>query len=83
MGAEDVDEEEEKLRRHMPVYLRDCLKGMRSSDDAVRYEASFRAAETLIRSNPGELREVFCWSAPNIGRGLSALPSRPLPSGGR
>lgn len=54
----DMSADQEKKKSAAPHYVRDCLEGLMSSDDAERFELSLQVAETLLRKNVKATQEV-------------------------
>nr|Q7T006.2 RecName: Full=Telomere length regulation protein TEL2 homolog [Danio rerio] len=54
----DMSADQEKKKSAPPRYVRDCLEGLMSSDDAERFELSLQVAETLLRKNVKATQEV-------------------------
>ncbi|KAJ8245793.1 hypothetical protein GJAV_G00260380 [Gymnothorax javanicus] len=54
----DMSEDKELTKAAPPLYLRDCLEVLRTSEDPERVELSVRAAAGLVRKNVSTAREV-------------------------
>ncbi|NWR76134.1 TELO2 protein, partial [Centropus unirufus] len=50
--------EDKELKAKAPVYIRECIEVLTSSDDVDKWEATVKALETLVRKNPATTREV-------------------------
>ncbi|NXM30045.1 TELO2 protein, partial [Oxyruncus cristatus] len=50
--------EDKELKIKAPVYIRDCIEVLTGSEDVDKWEATVKALESLIRSNPAATREV-------------------------
>ncbi|XP_038619366.1 telomere length regulation protein TEL2 homolog isoform X2 [Tachyglossus aculeatus] len=54
----DMSEDKELKTTKVPVYIRDCLEVLTTSEDMERWEAALRVLESLIRRNRTTTREV-------------------------
>jgi len=57
----NVNDDEENISVNgvkPPVYLRDCISGLLSSNDPNRQEASLKVLEQLVKKEPGDLKDV-------------------------
>ncbi|XP_061087138.1 telomere length regulation protein TEL2 homolog isoform X1 [Conger conger] len=54
----DMSEDKEMTKVTAPLYLRDCLDALLTSEDPERLELSLRAAAGLVRKNVSTAREV-------------------------
>ncbi|XP_069726627.1 telomere length regulation protein TEL2 homolog [Phaenicophaeus curvirostris] len=50
--------EDKELKTKAPVYIRECLEVLTSSEDVDKWEATVKALESLVRKNPAATREV-------------------------
>ncbi|NWU55911.1 TELO2 protein, partial [Dromas ardeola] len=50
--------EDKELKTKAPVYIRDCIEVLTSSEDVDKWEATVMALESLVRKNPAAAREV-------------------------
>ncbi|XP_045139914.1 telomere length regulation protein TEL2 homolog isoform X2 [Echinops telfairi] len=54
----DMSGDKELRSSKAPVYIRDCLEALRTSEDWERWEAALRALEGLVYRSPAATREV-------------------------
>ncbi|NXA54478.1 TELO2 protein, partial [Nothocercus julius] len=54
----DMSEDKELKSTKAPVYIRDCIEVLTTSDDVDKWDATIKALEGLIRKNPAATREV-------------------------
>ncbi|XP_075420629.1 telomere length regulation protein TEL2 homolog [Tenrec ecaudatus] len=54
----DMSGDKELRSSKAPVYIRDCLEALRTSEDWERWEAALRALEGLVYRSPAAAREV-------------------------
>ncbi|XP_035254843.1 telomere length regulation protein TEL2 homolog [Anguilla anguilla] len=54
----DMSEDKEMTKATPPLYLRDCLEALLTSEDPEKVELSLRAAAGLVRKNVSTAREV-------------------------
>ncbi|NWH57900.1 TELO2 protein, partial [Geococcyx californianus] len=50
--------EDKELKTKAPVYIRECIEVLTSSEDVDKWEATVKALESLVRKNPAATREV-------------------------
>ncbi|NWH78802.1 TELO2 protein, partial [Piaya cayana] len=50
--------EDKEVKTKAPVYIRECLEVLTSSEDVDKWEATVKALEGLVRKNPAATREV-------------------------
>ncbi|NWS74235.1 TELO2 protein, partial [Crotophaga sulcirostris] len=50
--------EDKELKTKAPVYIRECIEVLTSSEDVDKWEATVKALESLIQKNPAATREV-------------------------
>uniref|UniRef100_A0A5F8GS70 Telomere length regulation protein TEL2 homolog n=1 Tax=Monodelphis domestica TaxID=13616 RepID=A0A5F8GS70_MONDO len=54
----DMTRDKELKNTKAPVYIRDCLEALTSSEDVERWEVTLQVLESLIQRNPAATREV-------------------------
>ncbi|KAK1344673.1 hypothetical protein QTO34_013371 [Cnephaeus nilssonii] len=54
----DMSEDQELKSGKVPMYVRDCVEALTTSEDWERWEAALRALEGLVFRNPAATREV-------------------------
>ncbi|XP_043825741.1 telomere length regulation protein TEL2 homolog isoform X2 [Dromiciops gliroides] len=54
----DMSRDKELKNTKAPMYIRDCLEALTTSEDVERWEATLQVLESLIRRNPAATKEV-------------------------